>query len=262
MRMAAISLGLGVCVLVAAGEAAAQTRIIDNGPDASKKVLVVMGDGYAAGADQTKFNGDVDRLLTNGVFGNDFFRENQNAFNVIRLNLVSAESGVSQRVYDENGTPDDASDDRIVSTTMRDTALRYIWSGSWAHCWLEPSPETAGLVAAALATVARHDFVVVLLNQDSYGGCGGGGFQIVPRGVSWDVLAHEYGHGVGGLNDEYFYLSRTFTGTRNGPNCSTVVDRTSVFWNRFVSPATAIPTTLGPGIDPNRTVGMFEGCDT
>jgi len=29
------------------------------------------------------------------IFGNDFFLENQNAFNVYRLNLISAESGVS-----------------------------------------------------------------------------------------------------------------------------------------------------------------------
>jgi hypothetical protein len=34
----------------------AQTKIVDNGPDGAKKVLVVMGDGYAAGADQTTFN--------------------------------------------------------------------------------------------------------------------------------------------------------------------------------------------------------------
>src|SRR5215470_19834865 len=71
------------------------TKIIDNGPDAGKKILVVMGDGYAA-ADQSKYNGDVDNLITNGMFVNDFFRENHNAFNVYRLNLISTDSGVSQ----------------------------------------------------------------------------------------------------------------------------------------------------------------------
>ena len=66
----------------------AQTKIIDNGLDGAKKVLVVMGDGYAAGADQTTFDTDVETLLVSGVFGNDLFRENQNAFNVYRFCLL------------------------------------------------------------------------------------------------------------------------------------------------------------------------------
>jgi IgA peptidase M64/VCBS repeat protein len=255
--------GCALALVLAAGPAVAQTKLIDNGPDTAKRVLVVMGDGYAAGADQAKFDGDVDRLLTSGVFGHDFFKENQNAFNVYRLNLVSAESGIGQRVYDEHGTPFDATDDTIVSTTVRNTALRYLYSGSWAHCWREGTATTDGLVAAALAGVPRHDFVVVLLNQDSYGGCGGGGFQIVPRGITWEVLDHEFGHGIGGLHDEYFVPGRSYTGDPiEGPNCSTVLDRSSVFWRRFISPLTAIPTVFGPGMDANRTVGLFEGCGT
>src|SRR6187401_2955129 len=103
------SMGALMAVLAMASGASAQTKIMDNGTDAAKKVIVVMGDGYAAGADQTKFNGDVDSLVTNGVFGHDFWQENQNAFNVYRLNLVSVDSGVSERVYDEHGTPSNAS---------------------------------------------------------------------------------------------------------------------------------------------------------
>src|SRR5262249_43464786 len=165
------------------------TEVIHNGPAGTKQVLVVLGDGYAAG-DQTKFNNDVQSLVLDGVFGHDFFQEEQNAFNVFRLNLVSHDSGVSQRVYDEHGTPTNGADDTITSTTLKDTALRYIWSGSWAHCWLEGSADTGTRVQNALAaSVPNYNYVVVLLNQDSYGGCGGGGFQIVPRGVTWPGLA-------------------------------------------------------------------------
>src|SRR5215213_2407984 len=86
------------------------TKMIDNGGDAGKKILVVLGDGYAAG-DQAAYNTDVDNLVTQGVFGHDFFRTEQNAFNVYRVNLVSTQSGVTRRVYDEHGTSADASDD-------------------------------------------------------------------------------------------------------------------------------------------------------
>src|SRR5262249_8720694 len=92
------------------------TKIIDNGPDAGKRIVVVMGDGYTA-SEQAAYNTRVDEMVTNGLFGNDFFIEMQNAFNVYRLNLNSAESGVSQRTYDLHGTPNDPADDTLTSTT-------------------------------------------------------------------------------------------------------------------------------------------------
>ncbi len=230
------------------------TKIIDNGPDTGKKVLVVLGDGYAA-VDQNKYNGDVYNLITNGMFANEFFAENHNAFSVYRLNLTSVDSGVSQRVYN-NGT--------VVSTTMKNTALEYIWSGSWAHCWLEHSANTDTLKQNALnASVPNYEYVMVILNQDSYGGCNRGPQDIVtPRQVVWQVMAHESGHGMGGLMDEYTAVGPYTGGPYNGPNCSTVVNRSTVHWNRFISPATPVPTTFTTGMDSNRTVGMFSGCGT
>src|SRR5262249_38243889 len=153
LRFLAAALALGAWV--AAARADSVTKVIDNGPDGTKRIIAVLGDGYAAG-DQAKYNGDVDQLLVNGVFGHDFYRENHNAFNVYRVNLISVDSGVSQRVYDEHGTPADASDDTIKSTTMKNTALKYIWSGSWAHCWLEGSADTSALVNAALTKWVPH----------------------------------------------------------------------------------------------------------
>jgi len=247
----------------AACVAPACTKVINNGPDANKKVLVVMGDGYNS-SDQSKYREDVKKLITEGVMGNDFYKENQNAFNVYRLNLVSVDSGVSQKVYDENGTPSDGSDDTVISTTTKNTALKYIYSGSWAHCWLESSPQTSGLVQAALAaSVPNYDYVAVVLNEDGFGGCGGGGFQIVPRSVSWAVMSHEFGHGVGGLRDEYTRAGKAYTGAAvNNRNCSTVTNRNSVFWNRFIKPSTPVPTTFSAGMDSNKTAGIFEGCST
>jgi IgA peptidase M64/VCBS repeat protein len=257
-------IGLFTCPSVVWAQCVAPNcnKIVNNGADSAKKVIAVLGDGYAAG-DQTKFNGDVQTLVVDGVLGHDFFREDHNGFNVYRLNLVSVDSGVSQRVYDEHGTPTDPSDDTITSTTLKNTALGYIWSGSWAHCWLEWGANTGTLINNALTSnLPRWDYIVVILNQDSYGGCGGGGFQQVPRGVTWDTLAHEYGHGVGGLGDEYSGAGAYTGGPVTTGNCTTVVNRSTVFWNRFINPATPVPTTFGTGMDSNRTVGIFEGCGT
>jgi hypothetical protein len=104
--------------------------------------------------------------------------------------------------------------------------------------------------------------VLIILNEDSGGGCGGGGRQHVTSGVSWSVVAHEAGHGIGGLRDEYAGAGPNTGAPINNRNCSTVLDDGTVFWNRFIDPATPVPTTFAPGMDSNRTVGLFEGCGT
>ena len=178
------------------------TQILKSGPTGTKINIAVLGDGFAA-ADQQKYNDFVQNILLDGVFKHDYFYEDVQAFNIFRVNLISVDSGVSQKVYDEHGTPDDGSDDTVTSLTLKNTALGYIFSGSWAHCWLEGGTNTGTLLQNALNTwVPDHDLVIVILNDPHYGGCGGGGMQIVPMGISWEVLAHEFGHGAGGLADE------------------------------------------------------------
>lgn len=66
---------------------------------------------------------------------------------MIRIDLISIDAGVSQRRYDEHGTPSVGSDDTIRSTVLKNTRLGFIYSGSWAHCWLEQQPFTAARIA-------------------------------------------------------------------------------------------------------------------
>jgi IgA Peptidase M64/FG-GAP-like repeat len=251
------------------------TQILASGPPGTKKNIAVLGDGFAAGADQTTYNNKVSELLIDGVFGHDYFYEDAQAFNIFRVNLESNESPVSTRVYDEHGTPTDASDDTIVSTTLRDTALGYIFSGSWAHCWLEPGTNTSTRVANALNTwVPDYDLVLIILNDPRYGGCGGGGFQIVPLGVDWTVMAHEFGHGTGGLCDEYCADPGSYSGGEPGCVDLTInTNRATLKWGNFVDPVTPLPTGTGPcagytaaprpaNWSDDQDVGLFEGGGT
>src|SRR4029078_5665895 len=141
------------------------TQILNSGPPGTKKNIAGLGDGFAA-VDQTTYNNKVEELLLDGVFGHDYFYEDAQAFNICRVNLISNQSGVSQRVYDEHGTPTDPSDDTILSTTLRDTALGIIFSGSWAHCWLEFGANSATRIQNALnAWVPDYNLVLVILNE-------------------------------------------------------------------------------------------------
>ena len=251
------------------------TQILASGPPGTKLNIAVLGDGFADGADQTVYNDKVDELLMKGVFGHDYFYEDAQGFNIFRVNLISNESPVSVRVYDEHGTPTDPSDDTIVSTTLRDTALGYIFSGSWAHCWLEGGANTGTLVQNALNTwVPDYDLVLIILNDPRYGGCGGGGFQVVPLGVDWTVMAHEFGHGTGGLADEYCASPGSYSGGEPGVVDLTInTNRATIKWGNFIAPTTPVPTgtgacagyTAGPkpaGWSDDQDVGLFEGGGT
>src|SRR5262245_15666115 len=117
------------------------TQLRMAGPVGTKRNLTILGDGFAA-ADQAAYNNWVQTTLMDGTFGHDYFFEALSAWNIFRVNLESVDSGISTRVYNENGTPADPSDDTITSDTPRNTALGIIFSGSWAHCWLEYGANT------------------------------------------------------------------------------------------------------------------------
>lgn len=249
------------------------TQVLRSGPPGTRVNIAVLGDGFTE-ADQPAYNAKVQELLLDGVFGHDYYYEDKQGFNIYRVNLISAQSGVSTKVYNEHGTPADASDDTVTSTTLRNTALGYIFSGSWVHCWLEGGANTGTLVQNALNTwVPDYQLCLIILNNPNYGGCGGGGFAVVPMGVTWPVIAHEFGHGYGGLGDEYC-ADRNYSGGEPGvPNDTINTNRATLKWNRFVAPATSVPSGKGScvgynqgakpaGWNDNQDVGVFEGGGT
>ena len=240
------------------------TQIRSAGPPGVKRNIAVLGDGFAAG-DQTTYNNKVQELLIDGVFGHDYFYEDAQAWNIYRVNLISAQSGVSQRKYN-NGT--------ILSTTLKNTALGIIYSGSWAHCWLEYGTNSSTLVQNALNKwVPDYNFVLIILNEPGWGGCGGGGRAHVTLAGDFSVTAHEFGHGIGGLADEYC-VSGAYAGGEPGAVDLTInTNRATLKWRNFVAPTTPIPTGLGacagytagpkPATwDDNTDVGLFEGGGT
>ena len=88
-------------------------------------------------------------------------------------------------------------------------------------------------------------------------------FRRVYRGESVDVIAHELGHNLFGLGDEYHRGTGNFTGTATAANLS---ERPATWpalkWNALVADGTPLPTDAGAlpgGWDRNTSVGAFEG---
>jgi hypothetical protein len=219
-------------------------KIMDHGPDGQKRVFVVLGDGYSAN-EQVKFANDVDKLLIQGVFGHDFYKDHVDAFNVYRIDLVSPASGIS--------TP----------TFAKNTALKVVYNGVWSRCWLQEGKGTDELVTKAASKVEKYDYVLILANEAGYGGCRRGSRLYVTSGSGWEVAAHEYAHAIAGLFDEYSVKGGGVykAAALNVNNCSTVLNRTGVVWNELIDPRTKVPSDDLQGIDASQTVGEFTGCN-
>ena len=183
------------------------------------------------------------------MFGHDYFYEDTSALQHLpRQPDLGRSPGSASGSTTSTARRRDASDDTIVSTTIRNTALGYIYSrlvGALLARGRRGHRRQA--VRHALDTwVPDYDLVVVILNEPGFGGCGGGGFQIVTLGSSWAVMAHEFGHGTGGLADEYCAKPGTYTGGEPGaPNVTTNTNRATLKWRQFVNPATPVPTGTG-----------------
>lgn len=230
------------------------TTLLSNGAMGEKITVVVVGDGFAAG-DQALYDAKVHQALTDpikGLFARDFFADNRSAFNVIRINLVSAQSGASTREYDdESGLP--------TSTVTRDTALGVYYNGQWNHCWVEDGPDTARRLEQALSIWApEHSIVWVLLNNPGGGGCGGGGRMTTGRGISWSTVAHELGHAVANLADEYCGEGTWTASEPRAVNITTNTDPSTLKWRDLVKAGAPIPTGLNDETDL-RCAGYTEG---
>lgn len=237
------------------------TPILQNGPVGSKLTIAVVGDGFAF-EDQDRYNKAVDDLLITGMFANDLFAQDKSAFNVHRINLVSHQSGVGTKTYDANGN--------VTAQVDRDTALNLYYSGDWSHCWLEGGPEhETRLIQALKIWVPDYRFVLVLLNNPGFGGCGGGGRAYLPLGVTWPTVAHEFGHAFG-LADEYCGSNTWTSGEPGAVNLTANTNRSTLKWRQQVAATTPVPTGVGacagwtqgtrpPGWDDNQGVGVFEG---
>jgi hypothetical protein len=83
------------------------------------------------------------------------------------------------------------------------------------------------------------------------------------RGESKHVIAHEMGHNLFGLGDEYNNDTRTFTGTRGEVNLTeTPASWANLKWGDLVAASTPLPTDPGAlpgGWNDETSVGAFAG---
>ncbi len=239
-RTAALLLQASCVVLTAAGVAAEPVSVLRaNGPDGNRINIAILGDGYTRG-ELPKYARDVERLV-DGLFGDQPFTDYAAYFNVRRVDVTSNESG----------------SDHPAQGVYRDTAL-----GTHYDCADIPRlicvdhEAVLGVLERSLAETAR-DLVMVLVNDDEYGGSGGLFPVASTNEHSVELMLHEIGHGFGLLADEY---------AGGGPSCDSSVEppevnvtresaRSAIKWSYWIDPGTPVPAT-----DRRRgVVSAYEG---
>jgi len=284
-RLLPIGAALVAATLLSRGASATQYNVqplMINGPDSQKKIIAIIGDGYDAFS-MDEFAAAVDAQIIQGVFLQDeTYRNNSTAFNVYRIDAVSNDYGVSVRTTYEfpanSGTQ--VSSDATDPYYAQNTALGFIQSGIWAQCWMAPGPDTDATLTNIMSThLSRQpDIIMSILNVQpfmahtgvfidrTFGGCARGSRLAVTSNVGYTVAAHEWGHSIGGLRDEYTAYSEPYPGPAitGVTNCSTVLNKNTVSWASLVStdPRMTVPTTYDfSWMDSNTTVGEYEGCN-
>ena len=204
--------------------------VFENGPPSEKVDLLVLGDGYTA-AEMEKFHSDVTRLIA-ALFEEEAFRSRKADFNVRAMDLASAESGVS----------------RPHAGVFRRSALSTHYSSFDSERYLLTYDNRT---LRDVASAAPYDFLIILVNERTYGGGGIFNDQTIAaadNAYAVYLLVHEFGHNFGGLGDEYFTSDVAYeTGAAEKPepwepNLTALRDPPNLKWKDLVEPATPLPT--------------------
>jgi hypothetical protein len=238
------------------------------GSPANRVDLLVMGDGYTA-AQAGAFANDAAQLST-AFFQFSPYAEYRNFVNVAWLFTASAQSGADHPPYDAScpGTdpPVCCADAEMLNDPLQGTFV----STAFDSCFCLENAHRGiyvdtALVQAAASAYPDWDGILVIVNDQTYGGAGGDVSVVSTNAASIGVARHEWGHTFTGLADEY---SVSFPGyppcsdvTAEGPACEPNVtdraDRALLKWSPWVDPSTPIPTPDAPPyLD---VVGLFEG---
>lgn len=221
-----------------ASSVAGSELLINNGPSEKRLDIVIMGDGYTS-AEMAKWRSDAQKVVT-GLMADPLFAENSSAFNVRRVDVVSAQSGIDDPPYG----------------IYRNTALNATMACSGIDRLVCADSNLAYNAAAQVTSADGRDVILVVGNTTRYGGGGGYIATMTMHSAATELALHELGHTLFGLADEYDYGS-CYGGEPSAPNVTRQTQRAYIKWGAQITGQTPIPTPVNrytPG-----TVGLFQG---
>lgn len=219
-------------------------KIRYSGEPSHKIDIAILAEGYTE-EEMGKFVNDAQRM-TDSLFAVAPFSQMKEYFNIYALKTPSVESGT------------DIPGEHIYRNTLYNSTFytfdisRYLTTSDMK-------------TIHDMAAVVPYDQIFILVNSSRYGGGGFYNFVNVcsaDNKLSSKVFIHEFGHGFGGLGDEYYNSEVAYDNYYNlkvepwEPNLTTMVNFTSK-WKQMVDKSTIVPTPRGGKYAAK--VGAFEG---
>lgn len=226
------------------------TTTLDSGDSANRIDILLLGDGYTQ-SEMSLWESDAEAALF-GFLEEPPYNSYRSYFNAHRIDTVSNESGAS---HPENGIE-------------KDTAF-----GSFYNCadiqqlLCVDSALVYGAVNA-LAGPGQADIIIIIVNDEEYGGAGysegvTGGFAVSSsHGDAVRIMLHEIGHSFGRLADEYDDPLPTTTSdcadtTETTPvNVNPLASFDEIKWKHWIDTVVTIPT---PYISDTHIPGLYAG---
>lgn len=202
--------------------------------------LAIVAEGYTQ-EQMGKFYHDCQRA-TDALFEREPFKSLKNRFNVVAVASPSQKSGPT--------VPHKGVWNSTAAGTHYDTFYsdRYLMSQEMHRIY-------------DILSGVPFEHIIVLVNSDTYGG--GGIYNQVTVSTSnhptfKEVFVHEFGHGYGGLADEYAYDDQTSEWYPADtepwePNITTLKDFNSK-WADLMPKKQPIPTPLDPKVPDFKTI--------
>ncbi|MBL0743438.1 M64 family metallopeptidase [Chryseolinea lacunae] len=229
------------------GDGTRFTSVLYNGSSTLKYDIVFVGDGFTSSAtDQTRFNNAV-LSAVDALRHKEPYATNLCGFNVWRVNVISAQSGV----------------DHPVTGVSKNTELNCTFGDNISQPERVIFSTTPPRVTEAANFAPAYEAVYVLVNDEQYGGAAGDIVYTSLNTSMQEVVVHELGHFVGHLADEYpcYFCDGRAEPPYSGPepdavNLTLQTNRAAIKWKNFIQPATPLPTTVNT---PAGVVGLWAG---
>jgi hypothetical protein len=213
--------------------------IMTNGLDSNRVTLVFLSEGYKSSQLGAFLNDCTNAMLT--LLNRAPFTDYPRHFNAYAIPVASTDSG----------------SDHPSSGLLRSTYFNSTYDSDERLITIPSNSQGQGKVDALLASlIPTHDIAVLLVNDLIPGGSDGGGKTVIVATSAFSYLAHETGHVLAGLGDEY---SSPFPGFPDieEPNTTREMQRDRIKWKAWIEPETPLPTP--PTAAFAQVVGLFEG---
>lgn len=221
--------------------------LVSNGPLDRRINIVILSEGYTT-AQKTQFIADAETAL-NSILAVSPWSEYQAYVNGFAIFVASAQSGAddpSASIYRNtyfNSTFDSYAIDRLLTIPPNNLNSNYA--------------DGYGKVYSLLASyMPSYDIVLILVNDQQYGGSGGTFAISSLHNLSPDIVIHELGHSHARLGDEYTASYPGYPDIEE-PNTTQQTQRNLIKWNSWISPSVPVPTPATQTY--SNTVGLFEG---